>query len=49
MLSLYLALSFVLKMDIYRKRLLWYGGNNNKKYHLVNWDSVCTTLGTLAS
>jgi hypothetical protein len=24
-------------MDIYRKRLLWYGGSNNKKYHLVNW------------
>jgi hypothetical protein len=43
MLSLYLAPSSVLKkMDIYRKRLLWYGGNNTRKYHLVNWDTVCT-------
>jgi hypothetical protein len=43
MLSLYLAPSSVLKkMDIYRKRLLWYGGCNNKKYHQVKWDSVCT-------
>jgi len=32
MLSLYLASSSVLKkMDIYRKRLLWYEGSNNKK------------------
>jgi hypothetical protein len=31
MLSLYLAPSSVLKkMDIFRKRLLWYGGNNKK-------------------
>jgi hypothetical protein len=43
MLSLYLAPSSVLKkMDIYRKRVMWYGGSNNKKYYLVNWDSICT-------
>jgi hypothetical protein len=31
MLSLYLAPSSILKkMDIFRRRLLWYGGNNKK-------------------
>jgi hypothetical protein len=43
MLSLYLAPSAVLKkMDTFRKRFLWCGGNNIKKYHLVKWDTVCT-------
>lgn len=43
MLFLYFVLSTILKrMDRYRKRLLWNGGSNIKKYHLVNWDAVCT-------
>lgn len=29
-------------MDSYRRRLLWNGDSNSRKYHLVNWDTVCT-------
>jgi hypothetical protein len=27
-------------MDIYRKRLLWQGGNISRKFHLENWNIV---------
>jgi hypothetical protein len=30
------------KMDIFRKRLLWKGGHNHKKYHLFDWNLVCS-------
>jgi hypothetical protein len=29
-------------MDCYRNRLLWYGGSNTRKCHLVNWNIACT-------
>ena len=29
------------KMDVIRKRLLWNGNDNENKYHLVNWETVC--------
>lgn len=42
MLSLYHGHSSVLKkMDIFKKRMLWNGGNNTRKYHLVNQNTVC--------
>jgi hypothetical protein len=37
MLSIYPApKSVIRKLDIYRKRLLWQGGHQSKKFHLVN-------------
>jgi hypothetical protein len=43
MLSIYPApKSVIRKLDLYRKRLLWQGGSQTKKIHLVNWNSVCT-------
>jgi hypothetical protein len=42
MLSMYSAPEGVInKMDIYRKRLLWQGGNTSRKFHLANWNIVC--------
>jgi hypothetical protein len=29
-------------MDVYRKILLCQGGSTTKKYHLVNWETMCT-------
>jgi hypothetical protein len=43
MLSLFLAPKLVLKnWDTFRKRMLWQGGDNTRKYHLVNWPTVCS-------
>jgi hypothetical protein len=43
MLSIYPARkSIIRKLDLYRKRLLWQGGSQARKIHLVNWNSVCT-------
>jgi hypothetical protein len=43
MLSIYpIPKSVIRNMDIYRKRLLWQGGHQSKKFHLVNWSSVCS-------
>jgi hypothetical protein len=43
MLSIYSApKSIIRKLDLYMKRLLWQGGSQTKKIHLVNWNSVCT-------
>jgi hypothetical protein len=42
MLSMYKALKIVImKIDVYRKILLWQGGHN-KKNHLVDWNLVCS-------
>jgi hypothetical protein len=41
-LSLFYATKMVIKkIELFRKRLLWNGGGDSKKYHLVNWDTVC--------
>lgn len=29
-------------MDILRKSLLWQGGLHTKKYHLIDWEIVCS-------
>jgi hypothetical protein len=43
MLSIYPApKSIIWKLDLYRKRLLWQGGFQSKKIHLVHWNSVCS-------
>jgi hypothetical protein len=43
MLSIYpIPKSVIRKVDIYRRRLLWQGGHQTKKYHLVDWASVCS-------
>jgi hypothetical protein len=43
MLSLFLTPKLVLKnRDTFRKRMLWQGGDNTRKYHLVNWPTVCS-------
>jgi hypothetical protein len=43
MLSMYKSPKCVLKkMDIFRKILLWQGGHNHKKYHLAEWNLVCS-------
>jgi hypothetical protein len=43
MLSIYpIPKSVIRKVDIYRKQLLWQGGHQPKKFHLVNWSSVCS-------
>jgi hypothetical protein len=43
MLSIYPApKSFIKKIDILRRRLLWQGGCQSKKFHLVDWVSVCS-------
>jgi hypothetical protein len=42
MLSLFYAPKMVIKkMELFRKRLLWNGGSDSKKNHLMNWDFVC--------
>jgi hypothetical protein len=30
------------RMDIYRIRLLWREGHGNRKYHLLDWEIVCS-------
>jgi hypothetical protein len=30
-------------LDKRRKKFLWQGGGDKKKYHLVRWDKVCTS------
>jgi hypothetical protein len=30
-------------LDKKRKKFLWQGGGDKKKYHLVRWDKVCTS------
>jgi hypothetical protein len=46
MLSMYKAPKNILKsMDVFRKRLLWQGGHNSKKYHLADWNMVCSPRG----
>jgi hypothetical protein len=43
MLSIYPAPKPVIrKIDILRRRLLWQGGHQSKKNHLVDWLSVCS-------
>jgi hypothetical protein len=43
MLSIYpIPKSVIRKVDIYRRRLLWQGGHHLKKFHLVDWTSVCS-------
>ena len=40
--SMYLLPSTTIKrLDIKRKKFLWQGGGDKKKYHLVKWDRVC--------
>jgi hypothetical protein len=40
--SMYLLPSITIKkLDIKRKKILWQGGGDRKKYHLVKWDRVC--------
>jgi hypothetical protein len=34
--------SVIRKVDIYRKQLLWQGGHQSKKFHLVKWIYVCS-------
>lgn len=42
MLSMYKAPKIVImKIDVYRKILLWQGGHN-KKNHLADWNLVCS-------
>jgi hypothetical protein len=44
MLSIYPApKSVIRKLDLLRKRLLWQGGSQTKKMHLVNWNTVCSS------
>jgi hypothetical protein len=46
MLSMYKApKNIVKKMDLFRKRLLWQGGHAKKKYHLADWNMVCSPRG----
>jgi hypothetical protein len=46
MLSMYKAPKNILRnMDIFRRRLLWQGGHNIKKYHLADWKLVCSPRG----
>ena len=46
MLSMYKApKNIVKKMDLFRKRLLWQGGQPKKKYHLADWNMVCSPRG----
>jgi hypothetical protein len=46
MLSIYKAPKNILKsMDLFRKRLLWQGGHSTKKYHLPDWNMVCSPRG----
>jgi hypothetical protein len=46
MLSMYKAPNFIVKnIDIFRKRLLWQGGNTKRKYHLAGWKMVCSPRG----
>jgi hypothetical protein len=50
MLSIYpIPKSVIRKVDILRRRLLWQGGHQSKKFHLVDWTSVCSpkTQGSL--
>jgi hypothetical protein len=43
MLSIYpIPKSVIRKLDIQRRRLLWQGGISQKKFHLVDWVSVCS-------
>jgi hypothetical protein len=43
MLSIYPApKSVIRKLDLFRKSLLWQGGSQ-KKMHLVNWQTVCSS------
>lgn len=43
MLSIYpIPKSIIRTVDIFRKRLLWQGGHQSKKFHLVKWSSVCS-------
>ena len=43
MLSIYLAPKTVIKkIDLLRRRLLWQGGKQSKKFHLADWVSVCS-------
>jgi hypothetical protein len=34
--------SVIKKIDIFRKRLLWQGGHSQRKYHLADWNLVCS-------
>ena len=43
MLSIYpISKSVIRKVDIYRKRVLWQGGHQSNKFHLVKWSSMCS-------
>jgi hypothetical protein len=43
MLSIYpVPKSVIKKIDILRRRLLWQGGRQSKKFHLADWESVCS-------
>jgi hypothetical protein len=44
MLSIYpIPKSVIRKVDIFKRRLLWQGGQQSKKFHLVDWASVCSS------
>jgi hypothetical protein len=46
MLSMYKAPKYIVKkMDLFRKRLLWQGGHTIRKYHLADWNMVCSPRG----
>jgi hypothetical protein len=46
MLSMYKAPKYIVKkMDLFRKRLLWQGVHNIRKYHLADWNMVCSPRG----
>jgi hypothetical protein len=43
MLSIYPAPKTVIKkIDLLRRRLLWQGGKQSRKFHLADWGSVCS-------
>jgi hypothetical protein len=32
---------FIKKVDIHRKRMVWQELEEKKRYHLVNWNTIC--------